>query len=232
MELKYAAAACLLSIAAVMLISPLLCRSQRQCGIFSAALGIIIFRIVKSIFVECGWELAAAAGTNTGLFLEALMMGCGIVFFYEINKVFSESGSKKVFSSVGAVMVCTGKGLMLDSRLMSDGAVFIVGRASVIALLTFAVYYVREDSGERQAKSLSGFTAICAIISLLPELLTRQYVHSETKPSAAMLIMLGCCELMFELSNALKNMKNTSEISAAGLAAGIMLSCGLESLAG
>ena len=80
MPITYCAAACLVSVAAALLLSFACSRPGRKDGMFSAALGIIVFRIVKSMIVECGWGFAAVAGTTNGLVLESLLTLCGLFF--------------------------------------------------------------------------------------------------------------------------------------------------------
>ena len=87
------AAACVLSAAAVMLLSPWICRSWENSRVFSAAQGIILYAIVKSIIVECGWGFAAAAGVRPGLMLEAIAMCGGLTIFGELGDDADRSGA-------------------------------------------------------------------------------------------------------------------------------------------
>ena len=71
MEGYYAGAAAVMTLALSLLISVPLCRLWKKSGIYSACRGIILYRIIRGVFVDCGWEFAAIAGVEAGLLLGA-----------------------------------------------------------------------------------------------------------------------------------------------------------------
>ena len=229
MELKNTAAACVLSLAAVMLISPLLSRAGKRGSIFSAALGIILYRIVKSIIVECGWGFAAAAGIRQGLALEALAMCCGIVLFGELGRNRQTKTRTMNLPAASVIMLCAGKGLLCQANLIPSDVEFILGRAAGIALTAIAVYIADEDMESPDAQSLSSFAAVCAARSFAAEWLLGLFGCRASSPAAPFLIMLGCCELMVVFAGGVKNHK---EAEPWGFAAGLLLSYGFDSLTG
>ena len=93
MELRYSAAVNSLSAALIMVFSPFVCRFRGQNAIFSASLGIIIYTIVKSIVVECGWGFAVTVGVSVGLLIESSVILFGIILFTEFD---SYSGRRSV----------------------------------------------------------------------------------------------------------------------------------------
>ena len=102
------AAACVLSAAAVMLLSPWICRSWENSRVFSAAQGIILYAIVKSIIVECGWGFAAAAGVRPGLMLEAIAMCGGLTIFGELGGVLQKENRSRILPAAAVILFCAG----------------------------------------------------------------------------------------------------------------------------
>lgn len=230
MSVQYSAAACVLSAAAVMLVSPPLSRTGRKSGIFSASLGIILYRIVKSIIVECGWEFAASAGIRTGLAIEMLTMCCGIVLFGELEKMLPEGQNESSHLPVASViMLSAGKGLLCDAALVPSAVEFVIGRAVGIALISSAVYITGADREPQDAQSLTVFGVVCAVGSFAAESLLGLSGCRESSPAAPLLMMLGCCGLMRGFA---EGIRNAPQISPAGFAAGMFLSYGFDCLAG
>ena len=219
--MKYAAATGILSVAAVMLFSPFLFRAGQKRGIISAAVGIIIYTIVKSIFVECGWGLAASAGTYAGLIAETVMVGLGIAFFSELNKAMADKNGTAWFFFLGVILVAAGKNLSVDYMLIPDISAFIVGRAAQSAMLVVSACLVSDRAGREGFSFPAVWAVVCVSISTLAGLPAGRMPEGVVSAVAPMLILTGCCHLTVVLSGSVDAL---SEISAGGLAAGFMLS--------
>ena len=230
MSINISAASNVLSAAAVMLISPLLCKTERKEGIFSASLGIILYRIVKSIIVECGWEFAAAAGVRTGILLEAASMCCGLVLFSEMGKAIQKQGyNTNNLPASAVIMLCVGKGLLVDSRLVPSSVEFIIGHAAESALMATSVCIAGNQGEAPDAKTITAFAVVCSAGSFAVELLLWRTACAAPSAAAPFLIMLSCCELMCVFAG---GMKNSPAISPFGFAAGLLLSYGFDCLTG
>ena len=233
MPITYCAAACLVSVAAALLLSFACSRPGRKDGMFSAALGIIVFRIVKSMIVECGWGFAAVAGTTNGLVLESLLTLCGLFFFSEV----AESGkrmkkaevSHRLLSVTGVTLICAGKGMLFDGRLISDAAAFIAGKAAGIALLSWAVFLTEEESARDVWRAPSLWAAVCPVGSFVLECSVRPLSGSGEVASAPLLILFGSCALLCRLP---ERMAAWQKPSSAGLATGLLLSYAFDCLTG
>lgn len=204
-----------------MLLSPVILRARQKSGIISAAIGIILYTIVKSIFVECGWGLALAAGPFAGFFAETVMLGCGIAFFRELKKAIpTEHGTSRLFC-VGVILIMAGKNLSVDYRVIPDISVFILGRAAQFAMLIVSAYLVSDEAETKEIPFLSVLAVISVSINTLAALIAGQIQESSVSTVAPMLILTGCCHLTVEVSGAVNAFR---VISPGGLAAGFMLS--------
>ena len=229
MILKYAAAKGMLSFAALMLLAPFLLRARRREGVFSAAVGIILYTVVKSIIVECGWGFSAAGGVYAGLAAEAVMLGCGIAFFSQLRIALSGRSGEAVYSCLGVVLVLTGQNMLADIHLIPYMAGFTVGQSAVSALLVASVYLISDACEEKSGAYLAASGAACAIVCFASDVLVGQAIGKDCTIFAPMLIMAGCCNLTVFLSAALKKCRR--DLSAGGLAAGFMLSYCFDCLA-
>ena len=223
------AAACVLSAAAVMLLSPWLCRSWANSRVFSAAQGIILYAIVKSIIVECGWGFAAAAGVRPGLMLEAIAMCGGLTIFGELGGVLQKENRSRILPAAAVILFCAGKGMLTDPGLVPSSAAYVTGRASVAALVTAAAFIVCNDGRPADARSVTCFAAVCQAGSFAAESLLRQAETEAPSLLAPFLIMMSCCGLTFVFS---RGMKNAPVISASCFAAGLLLLYGFDCMTG
>lgn len=226
MYFRYSVASGILSAAAVMLAFPLIGRTRWKNGIFSAYLGIIIFRIVKSVIVECGWGFAAAAGIRTGLILESLAMCCGLVLFREVGELSHSENELSCFSPAASVILfCSGKGIMSDISLAPSAAEYIIGRAAVAALVSISVFQLNDEGNYYDHTSMIKFSLICNAGSIVLEYLLRMWTGCEQSVSAPFLIMLSCCGLLYTFA---EGIKNASQIAPIGFATGILISYGFD----
>lgn len=223
------AAACVLSAAAVMLLSPWICRSWENSRVFSAAQGIILYAIVKSIIVECGWGFAAAAGVRPGLMLEAIAMCGGLTIFGELGGVLQKENRSRILPAAAVILFCAGKGMLTDPGLVPSSAAYVTGRASVAALVTAAAFIVCNDGRPADARSVTCFAAVCQAGSFAAESLLRQAETEAPSLLAPFLIMMSCCGLTFVFS---RGMKNAPVISASCFAAGLLLLYGFDCMTG
>ena len=223
------AAACVLSAAAVMLLSPWICRSWENSRVFSAAQGIILYAIVKSIIVECGWGFAAAAGVRPGLMLEAIAMCGGLTIFGELGGVLQKENRARILPAAAVILFCAGKGMLTDPGLVPSSAAYVTGRASVAALVTAAAFIVCNDGRPADARSVTCFAAVCQAGSFAAESLLRQAETEAPSLLAPFLIMMSCCGLTFVFS---RGMKNAPVISASCFAAGLLLLYGFDCMTG
>lgn len=223
------AAACVLSAAAVMLLSPWICRSWENSRVFSAAQGIILYAIVKSIIVECGWGFAAAAGVRPGLMLEAIAMCGGLTIFGELGGVLQKENRSRILPAAAVILFCAGKGMLTDPGLVPSSAAYVTGRASVAALVTAAAFIVCNDGRSADARSVTCFAAVCQAGSFAAESLLRQAETEAPSLLAPFLIMMSCCGLTFVFS---RGMKNAPVISASCFAAGLLLLYGFDCMTG
>ena len=223
------AAACVLSAAAVMLLSPWICRSWENSRVFSAAQGIILYAIVKSIIVECGWGFAAAAGVRPGLMLEAIAMCGGLTIFGELGGVLQKENRSRILPAAAVILFCAGKGMLTAPGLVPSSAAYVTGRASVAALVTAAAFIVCNDGRPADARSVTCFAAVCQAGSFAAESLLRQAETEAPSLLAPFLIMMSCCGLTFVFS---RGMKNAPVISASCFAAGLLLLYGFDCMTG
>ena len=217
------------SAAVVMTLAPFAVRSRRQCGIFSVSVGIIMYTIAKSIIVECGWGFAAVSGVVPGVLFEATVMCCGIILLREMKAVIASEKSNAVVNSAAVIMVCAGKNILFDYMLIPDRKVFLLGHALQMASLTTAVYYVSNEPCERKVSSLAAFGGISAFAGWAAVIILRNSGISGNPIAAPMMIMLGVCVLVSRLA---VRMKDSGEISAAGFAAGLMMSYSFDCMTG
>lgn len=229
MELRYSAAVNSLSAALIMVFSPFVCRFRGQNAIFSASLGIIIYTIVKSIVVECGWGFAVTVGVSVGLLIESSVILFGIILFTEFDRVLRKNNNKKYLPTICVIMICTGKWLTHDFNVIPDAGAFVVGNGGELALLSCAVYVIGKETEVTNATILAAFSAVCAAGCFATEMFLAMFVNSSEYITAPLLIALGCSALLVEFINSIKN---KSGISAIGFVSGLMLSCCIDALTG
>lgn len=225
MFMQYSLAKAMLSASFTALLSPFLSRTGQSGRLFSAAVGIILYTIVKSIIVECGWGFASAAGIFGGMVAEIVLLGCGIAFFSEVKDILRAGRGKACFRFVGAALFLAGKGLLTDWRVIPERAVFTVGSAAEFALLAGSAYLVSSDGGEESGWLLPAAGAVCGLAAAIPETLAEGLREGGFPLLTPLLMLAGCCQLTVLLADGLNRDR---DLSAGGLAAGFMLSYGFD----
>lgn len=223
--MKYSAALWMMSVSAAAVLSQILCRCGRRMGIYSAALGIILYRIVKSIFVECGWCLAAFAGSAVGFVLEASVM-CWIMLLFRGR----DRKGRGMHSYVGVTMTCAGEMLMWNSALSPSLAASLVCRSLQLAMLAsaadFTLSYGFNLRREEESGGLPlGFSLVSLTASFGLMLAVRCVTGNAVEPAAPLIIMPGVCALLYLFAGCVKE---SPELSAGGFAAGLLLSYGFD----
>ncbi len=219
MQVKYWAVSGLLAVTAVMMCAPFLLRIRRRNLIFSACLGIILYRIVKSIFVECGWGFAACSGVLAGGLLEAGAMCGGLFLFRELRGGYSGETGGRLISGAGVTFIIAGNHLLIQYSLVNNTAVCLLGESAGAALLACSVFLAAAGEEGIHAGQMASFTAICAGAGLVLAFILQMTTDGGGMTSP-MLMMLGVCALMTCLEDCLRS---KPEISASGFACGIML---------
>lgn len=226
MFMQYSLAKAMLSASFTALLSPFLSRTGQSGRLFSAAVGIILYTIVKSIIVECGWGFASAAGIFGGMVAEIVLLGCGIAFFSEVKDILRAGRGKDCFPFAGVALFLAGKGMLTEWNVIPDMAVFTVGNAAVVAILAASAYLVSSDGGEESRWLFPAAGTACGLAAVIPELMLGRHEDGPAF-SATLLMLAGCCHLTVLLADSLNHDR---DLSAGGLAAGFMLSYGFDCL--
>ncbi|MEE3404036.1 MAG: hypothetical protein VZR73_08135 [Acutalibacteraceae bacterium] len=226
MQIKYAAISCAMSLTVIMLLSPLISRKGDNRRVFSTGTGIIIYRIVKSIFVECGWGFAAASGVLAGLFFETAAMGMGMLMCKELRKAPAVHGDNIYLSGTGIIMILAGNKLLYDYSVSHDIVTRMIGESGSLALLACAVYNAGKKDDERSASGLVGFGAICSTASAAAFVLLNQILClSQNSFAVPLLIMIGVCAM---IPNCVDFSQSGEKMSPTYFAGGLMLAYGLD----
>ena len=224
MEWPLTLASGLMSCSLLMLLMAPARRLRNHNGISSACLGIILYRIVRCVFAECGWDFAAIAGTGTGLLLEACILCGGTLLFGSIQSSGKETRNTMI-PVAGAVMMCVGRNLSTDFPLASDTAACVAGNAMMTALLIGAVFRCADDSGSEREGVAAFLPVFCAAVGSGMPLPLRCSGWEGAQSAAPLLSALGVSAVIAALPDHPAAVK---EVSAGGLSAGMMISYALD----
>lgn len=212
----------ILSLAITAIISAPVMRMKNSSALFSAALGIIIFGCIKSIFAECGWGYAALFDIKAGMVIQAVMFAVSFLFFRELSDECDVKAHNKFLSRMLALFCFgTGKNLIRNYASFSDVAAYILGEAADFALTAAALYALSDEFGKKDAKvHAAGFAAVL-VLRAITAAIYGTFGTDEGNFGALVLLTIGTAGLVCEFT---RSIGDGRDISAAGFAAGLTVS--------
>lgn len=226
----YVLVSSVMSLSLVAVIYVLISRKKNSSAIFSAALGIIIFRCVKSIFAECGWGFAAIFGVFSGIAAQVTVFAASFVFFHELGE--DEFIRKFRFNVSQIFMLLSfglGKNLLYNYTELSDVMMYILGEATDFALILLSIEAASDDFREKGSTAVICRAAIILIVRAVILIFYRNMESDKGSFVPLVVLTLGISGMVCEFARA---MRSGRDISAAGFAAGITLSFCFDSLMG
>ena len=189
--------------------------------------GIILYRIIRGVFVDCGWEFAAIAGVKAGLLLEAAVFCAGLLFFEGIGEKNDEEKNTILLCAIGAGLTTAGNCLSVSFSLLSDIPSGVIGMTAQEALLILALLRCAKNSRRPALTDVLLFSAVC-VFAAGAAVMAAESIFSGNAPVAApffsMLGISAIITLLAERSDVL------GECSAWGFAFGVMVSYVSDSL--
>lgn len=217
-----------LSLVALILVS--VSRLRNVSTIFSVALGIIIFRCVKSIFAECGWGFAALFGVFNGIVAQATVFAASFVFFRELS---DDSIIRKCKLNISRIcmLLCfgIGKNLLYNYSELSDVRLYIFGEAADFALILFSIDIVSDELCEKSSLTVIGGAAIIIAVKAAILIIYREFESNIGGFAPLVMLTMGISGMICEFAHA---MRDRRDISAAGFAVGLTISFCFDSLIG
>lgn len=219
MMIKYVLVSCVMSLSGAALLAVSACRAKnaKNCAdIFSAALGIMIFVCVKSIFVDCGWGFAALFGVLSGLAAQLAMTLGAFIFFRELRGAVLERDGH---AARNTALLCFGIGrnLMADYAAVLDLPLYLLGEAEEFTLLIMAGLLLDSDAKGRGVADLTGTAAVILLMKAAVCAVVRLRAGFDGEFAGLVLLTVGISGLVCEFVGALKPERT---ISAGGFAAG------------
>lgn len=230
MDCMYVLISSVMSLSVVSVIFVQISRKLNSSKIFSAALGIIIFRCVKSIFAECGWGFAAIFGMFNGIAVQVTVFAASFVFFHELSE--DDLVRKCNFNvSQTCMLICFGLGKNLQHNYseLSDIPMYILGEAADFALLLISLEAASDDFFEKSAVSVIKQAAIIIAAKAVIITVYRTFAASMGGFLPPVLMTVGISGMVCEFARAVKSER---DISAAGFAVGLTVSFCFDSLMG
>lgn len=219
-----------MSLSLVALISVPIGRMRNLSTIFSAALGIIIFRCVKSIFAECGWGFAAIFGVFTGIAAQVTVFAASFVFFRELGE---DSAIRKCRFNISRIcmLLCfgLGKNLLYNYYELSDVMTYIFGEAADFALILLSIDAASDEFCEKSSSDVIGRAAIIIAARAAILIIYREFGSSLGGFVPLVLLTMGISGMICEFAHA---MRDRRDMSAAGFAVGLTISFCFDSLMG
>ena len=190
-------------------------------------MGIILYRIIRCVFVDCGWEFAALAGVKAGLFLQAAVWCGGLLFSEGIREQAVEGRKYFLVTALGAALMKTGSDLSLRFSLMTDVQSGIFGAAMRDALLVLAFWKCVNKDDQAALRYTLLFSAVCVLPAGAVAWGTELLAPEMATVAAPFFSMLGVSVVISSLGG----MTGVFEdFSAWGFALGIMVSYGFDSM--
>lgn len=232
MHWKYVLVSCAMSLSIVGLLAVPVSRvknAKDRTDIFSAALGIIIFVCVKSIFADCGWGFAALFGVLSGFAAQLAMTLGAFLFFRELRGADFRGRGSNTVRNIALLCFGIGRNLMCDAAVVSDISFYLFGESAEFAIIVLAALIADGNAEERSAAALTGEAAVMTVckaaVCVIPCLMAD--FHGEF--AGLVLLTVGISGMVCQFVGALRQERT---ISAGGFAAGFTTALCVTSLLG
>ena len=217
----YQAASCLMSFGAAVLAAAALRGRRRTASGLSFGTGILLYHVVRTLLVECGWGFAALFGGAGGLWVQVLWLLLSALFFREWKAARKPDFRRSAAELAALASLQTGRLLLMDMSLPSDPAAALTGEALSFALLLTAVCDRPSEDAPSDGKGAFLFrTAGRACAVTLAAGLGSRLLRVGSAPAAPVLLTFGAAGLLAVLSERLPGYGSVSPVGlTAGLAA-------------
>lgn len=218
----------ILSLAIAAMIYAPVRRMKNSPALFSAALGIIIFGCIKSIFAECGWGYAAMFDIKAGMVIQAAIFTASFLFFRELCDEYDIRSHDPMLPKM-LTLFCfgTGKSLIRNYASFSDVAAYILGEATDFALTAAALYALSDEFGKKDSKAHAVGFAIVLVLRAITGVIYGRFDTDEGSFGALMLLTIGAAGLACEF---VRSIGDGRDISAPGFAVGLTVSFCFDAL--